>query len=382
MLEFVDGNTAILRAAIDAGCSFFAGYPITPATSILLEAVREMPAHGGVVIQGEDEIASIGMCLAASMAGRKSMTATSGPGMSLFSETIGLAVMGEVPVVIVDVQRMGPATGGATTSADGDIQFARWCAPGGYPMPVLTPTDVTSAYLVTRRAFDIAERLRTPVLVLSSKEVAMTRQTVDLDAARDSLPAPVERTVYQGAGPFIPYRVERPEDIPEFSAVGGDHVVRFTTSMHDERGEITGDPAKIVRKLVHLERKIRSDDGLALTTADIQPGADTLVIAYGVAAVSARDAVDELRAAGGRASLLVIESVWPVPEAVILEAARGHRRIVVPEHNFGQYAREIERIVRDVAVISLPRIDGGMLSPSEICAAIESGSAMREEARR
>ena len=117
MLEFIDGNTALLRAALDAGCDFYAGYPITPATSILLEAMREIPARGGVAIQGEDEIASIGMCLAASMAGRRAMTATSGPGMSLFSETIGLAVMGEVPLVIVDVQRMGPATGGATTSA-------------------------------------------------------------------------------------------------------------------------------------------------------------------------------------------------------------------------------------------------------------------------
>ncbi len=125
MIEFIDGNTAVVRAALDAGCDFFAGYPITPSTSILHDLVRELPPRGGVVVQAEDEIASIGMCLAASVAGRRAMTATSGPGTSLMSETIGLAIMGEAPLVIVAVQRMGPATGGATTSADGDVQFVR-----------------------------------------------------------------------------------------------------------------------------------------------------------------------------------------------------------------------------------------------------------------
>jgi len=149
------------------------------------------------------------MCIAASMAGRKAMTATSGPGMSLMSESIGLAVMGEVPLVIVDVQRMGPATGGATTSADGDVQFARWCAPGGYPIPVVAPTDVRTAYVVARHAFNLAERLRTPVILLSSKEVAMTRQTVDLDAERARLPSR-RADSSTGDGAYVPYRVARP----------------------------------------------------------------------------------------------------------------------------------------------------------------------------
>ena len=126
MREFIDGATAIARGAIDAGATFFAGYPISPATPILLHMVRELPKVGGIAIQGEDEIASISMCVAAAMTGARAFTATSGPGISLYSETIGLSIMGEVPLVIVDVQRMGPATGGATTPAQGDVQFVRW----------------------------------------------------------------------------------------------------------------------------------------------------------------------------------------------------------------------------------------------------------------
>ena len=366
MLEFVDGNTALLRAAIDAGCDFFAGYPITPATSILLEAVRELPPRGGVVVQGEDEIASIGMCLAAAMAGRKAMTASSGPGMSLFSETLGLAVMGEVPLVVVDVQRMGPATGGATTSADGDVQFARWCAPGGYPIPVLAPTDVRSAYVVTRHAFNLAERLRTPVILLSSKEVAMTRQTVDLDAERDGIPV-ATRTPFEGPGSYLPYHVARPQDVPAFSPIGGEHPVRFTTSIHDERGEITSDASRIAAKLTHLERKITEGTaGVVLADDDIQDGAETLVVAYGVAAAAARDAVDDIRAGGGRVSLLTLFTLWPFPDRRVRAAARGHARVVVPEHNFGQVAREVERAVHGAAVVPLQRVDGGMISPSAI----------------
>lgn len=376
MLEFVDGNTATVRAALDAGCDFFAGYPITPATSILTECLRELPPRGGVVVQGEDEIASIGMCLAASMAGRRAMTATSGPGMSLFSETIGLAVMGEVPLVVVDVQRMGPATGGATTSADGDVQFARWGTSGGYPLPVLAPYDVRTAYLVTRHAFALAERLRTPVVVLSSKDVGMTRQTVDLDAERAGAPSP-SRRVFAGPAPFVPYRVERPGDVPAFSPIGGEHRVRFTTSLHDEHGEITGDPAKIAAKLTHLERKVTEDtEGVVLAEQDLTEDAETLVVAYGVAATGAREAVDDVRAHGGRASLLTLLTLWPFPDRMVREAARGARRVVVPEHNFGQVAREVQRCAPGREIVRVRRIDGGLVTPAAVAAAI-GGAAQR-----
>src|SRR5512145_1626816 len=165
MRELTDGATAIVRGALAAGCDFFAGYPITPASQILMLMMRELPKAGGVAIQGEDEIASIGMCIGATLAGARAMTATSGPGMSLYSESIGLAIMGEVPLVIVDVQRLGPSTGGATTVSQGDIQFLRWGTSGGYPVIVLSPTSVAECYNLTRTAFDLAERFRIPVFL-------------------------------------------------------------------------------------------------------------------------------------------------------------------------------------------------------------------------
>ena len=180
MREFIDGNTAIARGALAAGCDFFAGYPITPATPILLTMMRELPKTDGVAVQGEDEIASLGFCIGAALTGRRAFTATSGPGISLYSENIGLAIMGEVPLVIVDVQRMGPATGGATTAAQGDLQFIRWCTSGGYPVLVLCPASVADCYTLTMRAFDLAERFRCPAFVLTDKEVASTMDTVNV----------------------------------------------------------------------------------------------------------------------------------------------------------------------------------------------------------
>src|SRR5680860_1520719 len=186
MIEFLEGNDAVVRAALDAGCTFFAGYPITPATSILTGMMRALPEVGGVAVQCEDEIASIGMCLGAAMTGQKALTATSGPGMSLYSENIGLAQMGETPLVIVDVQRQGPATGSATKGADADIMFLRYGTSGGLPLIVLSPESVSECYTLTRLAFDLAERYRTPVVLASQKEVGLTREPVDLEAiARD-----------------------------------------------------------------------------------------------------------------------------------------------------------------------------------------------------
>ena len=153
-------------------------------------------------MQGEDEIASIGMCIGATLAGARAMTATSGPGLSLYSENIGLAIIGEVPLVIVDVQRLGPATGGATTVGQGDVQFVRWGTAGGYPIIALAPSSVAECYALTRRAFDLAERFRCPVFLLTDKELNMTTTTVDVDAYEK--PPVRERTVL--AATESPYR--------------------------------------------------------------------------------------------------------------------------------------------------------------------------------
>ena len=189
--EFIEGNEAIARGAMRAGCDFYASYPITPASSILHYMNEFVPEIGGTVIQAEDEIASMGFCIGASMAGRKVMTATSGPGMSLYSENIGLAIMGETPMVIVNVQRQGPATGSATKGDEGDIQFTRWSTSGGLPIIAVSPANVAEAFELTYRAFNFAEKFRVPVFVLTNKEIGVTKETVCLDSIE--LPQRIDR---------------------------------------------------------------------------------------------------------------------------------------------------------------------------------------------
>ena len=349
--EFIDGSTAIVRGAIDAGCDFFAGYPITPASPILMGMMRELPPRGGVAIQAEDEIASIGMCIGAAMAGARALTATSGPGLSLYSENLGLAIMGEVPLVVVDVQRLGPATGGATTVAQGDVQFVRWGTAGGFPIIALAPSSIADCYRLTRRAFTLAERFRCPVFVVSDKELNLTTNTIEVGAAG-------------GTAPSAPLHAISP-------AVGDADLVRFTGSTHNERGFLTKDPRKVEQLNLHLAAKIEQHrDEIELVEADLQPGARTLLIAYGVTAGAQREAVRVARANGQAISSLTVQSLWPVPERAIAAALAGIERVVVAELNQGQYLREIERLTGTREAIGLQRIDGQLITPGQFLEAI------------
>jgi 2-oxoglutarate ferredoxin oxidoreductase subunit alpha len=366
MREFIDGNTAIARGALDAGCDFFAGYPITPATPILLTMMRALPRAGGVAIQGEDEIASLGFCIGAALTGRRAFTATSGPGISLYSENIGLAIMGEVPLVIVDVQRLGPATGGATTVAQGDVQFARWCTSGGYPIIALCPATVADCYTLTTRAFDLAERFRCPVFVLTDKEVASTMDTVETN---DLIPHPVrERAFAPVECTFEPCNYPAPDENVAMSPYGGPHLLRFTTSTHDESGYLTKDPVKVGRLNDHLVQKIaRYGDEIASVRADLQASADVLLVSYGITARAMDEAVRLARARGQDISALTLLSLWPLPEATLRQAMDGVRRVVVAELNDGQLRREIERLICDGAqVVGVHRLDGELITPQQI----------------
>ncbi len=368
MREFLTGNQAVVRGALVAGCDFFAGYPITPASSILTEMIRAHARTGrGVSLQTEDEIAAIGLCIGAAMGGARAMTATSGPGLSLYSENIGLAQMGEVPLVIVDCQRMGPATGGATATGDGDVIFARHVTAGGHPLPVYAATDAESAYRLTVKAFNVAEVLRTPVILLSSKDIALTRQTVDLGAV--AVEPLRRRTVAPGGnGPFRPYEVASASDVPAFLPIGGERRVRFTGSIHDACGLLTIDRGDIARKLEHLREKIRSRAAeLADADADLDEAADVLVISYGLADGAAREAVARLREAGRAVSHVTLYGLWPVAGEVLRRAA-GVRvnRVLVPELNIGLYVDEVRRVLADRRVESLQRFDGGLIPPARI----------------
>lgn len=366
MREFTDGSTAIVRGALDAGCTFFAGYPITPASPILMQMMGELPKVDGVAVQGEDEIASIGMCIGATLAGARAMTATSGPGLSLYSENIGLAIIGEVPLVIVDVQRLGPATGGATTVGQGDVQFVRWGTAGGYPIIALAPSSVSECYSLTRRAFDLAERFRCPVFLLTDKELNMTTTTVEVDEY--DKPAVRPRAALPSGE--LPYRYVPAADVPPLAQYGGPGRVRFTGSTHDERALITKAPGKVAQLNEHLRAKIEEHaDEIELVVKDLQPGATTLLISYGITAGAMRDAVTRVRAAGRAVSALTVQSLWPVPERAIGEALAGITRVVVAELNHGQYRREIERLAQGIEVIGLNRVDGELIAPESFMGA-------------
>jgi 2-oxoglutarate ferredoxin oxidoreductase subunit alpha len=363
--EFTDGSTAIVRGALSAGCTFFAGYPITPASPILMMMMRELPKHGGLAIQAEDEIASIGMCIGATMAGARAMTASSGPGISLYSENIGLAIMGEVPLVIVDVQRMGPATGGATTTGQGDVQFVRWSTSGGYPIIALAPSSVAECFSLTMEAFDLAERFRCPVFLMTDKELNLTATTVDLDDYRPSEVRPRAVREHGADTELDARRYEPAADVPPMTHFGDDDLVRFTGSTHDERGFLTKDPEAVERLNRRLASKIDdSAEDLERVSADLDSESRTLWLSYGSTAGAMRQAVRQARADGRRISAMTVQSLWPVPEQAICHAMEGVDRVVVAELNHGQYRHEVERLANGtVAVEGLHQLDGGLIAP-------------------
>lgn len=374
MKILIDGNEAISQAAIKAGCNFFAGYPITPATSILLHMSRELPKVGGIAIQGEDEIASFGFCIGAALSGRRVMTATSGPGISLYSESIGAAVMVEIPMVIIDVQRMGPSTGGPTIGSHGDIQFLRWGFSGGYPIIVLVPTTIPECYNLTMRAFDLSERFRCPVFVLTDKEIALTKMAVDTRSLEE-YPVMDRLEIPQGNSvPFEPYRLKKDSDIPIIPPFGNQNLIRLTTSSHNSKGYLTKDPKSIGQHNKHLIEKIESNqDQINQVIYDKQPGAKILLISYGITSQSGREAVSIFRKGGGLISHLILHSIWPVPESDIYSALDEKSHVIIPELNQGLYSREIERLTNDQQkVICIPSLDGSLISPKKILETIDS----------
>jgi 2-oxoglutarate ferredoxin oxidoreductase subunit alpha len=371
-LTLMEGNEAIARGAVAAGCNFFAGYPITPATTLYNAMLRLLPPTGGICMQGEDEIASIGFCLGASMAGMKALTATSGPGISLYSEQISFAIGSEIPVVIVDVQRLGPSTGSATKGADGDIQFLRWGNSGGMPVIVLAPVDVRDCFTLTLQAFNLAETFRCPVFLAANKEISMTRETLDLDALQ--LPQPAERQMADPEKPFLPFGANDHRRVPDFMPIGGVCLVRQTSSTHGPDGYITADPEQIRQVLARLHGKLKQ------TLADFTffeehkvSGAKRLIVTYGVTARSAKAAVNQLADSQHPASLLILKTLWPVPEALIVEKARPYERILVVEMNLGQYLREIQRVLPHHSIEFLGQMNGELIQPVQIMEVLQRG---------
>ncbi|MFH1764054.1 MAG: pyruvate flavodoxin/ferredoxin oxidoreductase, partial [Gemmatimonadota bacterium] len=284
---------------------------------------------------------------------------------------------GEVPMVIVDAQRMGPATGSATAVAQGDVQFLRWCTSGGFPVIVLAPVDLRDAYTLTLRAFDLAERFRSPVFVATDKDTVSGKATVDSQSWEQVPVRP--RTLAPVDEPFVPYRIERPEQVPAMAHFGGPHLVRFTTSSHDDAGYQAKWPKQISSLNQHLMEKVNAHTSeISLVRWDREPGARTLILSYGVTALAVREAVLKGRTRNLALSSLEVLSLWPVPVLALKEAMEGVHQVVVAELNFGQYRREVERVAgvafrgrMGPEVNGVCRMDGELISPDEILAAVE-----------
>lgn len=367
----MQGNEAVAWGAIAAGCRFYAGYPITPSTEIAEILSRELPRLGGKFIQMEDEIASMAAIIGASVGGLKSMTATSGPGFSLMQENIGYAVMAETPCVVVDVQRLGPSTGQPTSASQGDVMQARWGTHGDHPIIVLCPSSVPQAFELTVNAFNLAEKFRTPVILLLDEVLGHMRERFDMP--------PMERVQrVERPGTNVPPEWYKPygdsvSDVPPMASFGSGYRYHVTGLFHDVMGYPTQRLDEIEAWIQRVNRKIeRNLDEIITTEEDGIQGANTVVIAYGASVRSARHAVKLARQRRHKVGLFTLLTVWPFPEQDVARIAQNARRIVVPEMNMGQLALEVERVVGRSKVRRINQANGEMIHPQRVLEAIEA----------
>ena len=366
----LQGNHACALGAVAAGCRFFAGYPITPSSEIAERLAIELPKVEGVFIQMEDEIASMGAILGASMGGVKAMTATSGPGFSLKQENLGYGAMAEVPCVIVNVMRGGPSTGMPTRPAQGDIMQSRWGSHGDRPVIVLVPASVEEVFSETIRAFNLSEALRTPVVLLIDEVIGHLVETVELPEQVMT----IERKWANGETEnFLPFEADD-DLIPPMVRPGDGHRIHTTGLTHAEDGFPTQAPAKVDEVMDRLLGKVDHHIDLIESYEEIEcKDADILIVAYGISARAGRSAVRQAREKGLKVGLFRPVTLWPFPEKAFQKIASKVSSIIVPEMNAGQLVLEIDRLNPGKAdVISMPRIDGEPIAPVDILDKIAS----------
>ena len=367
----MQGNIAVAEGAIDAGCRFFAGYPITPSSEIAEHLSKKLPSYGGKFIQMEDEIAAMGAVLGASLGGVKSLTATSVPGFSLKQENIGYASLAEIPVVIVNVMRGGPSTGLPTLPSQGDVMQARWGTHGDHPIIALAPSNVRESYDMTIQAFNMSEKYRVPVILLLDEIIGHVHEKV-------TLPEPDEIIVINRKKPsvspdeYLPYKIDD-SMIPEMANFGDGYRYHVTGLVHDETGFPTNNTEQIDRMLSRLNSKIDYylDEIIQFEETDTKD-AKIGIIAYGSSARSAKNAMRMAQEKGIKAGMLRIQTLWPFPIKRIKEFAQQLDSIIVPELNLGQIAHEVEHAVEGkVKVHKVNKINGEPIHPKEIFEKIE-----------
>lgn len=370
--KLMQGNEACAQGALAAGVRFFGGYPITPSTEIAEQLAEQLPKVGGTFIQMEDEIASMAVILGASLAGKKVLTATSGPGFSLKQELIGYAAIAEIPAVIANVQRVGPSTGQPTAPAQGDVMQARWGTHGDHPMIALSPWTVREAFDVAVKAVNYSERFRTPVIILLDEVVGHMREKV-------VLPTPDEIEVYPRRQPtkskaegYQPYAPDA-DLVPNPADFGTGHRIHVTGLVHDETGFPSGS-AKITEECIkRLHEKIdRVRDEITHYDEFFMDDAEIAVVTYGGTARTAYAAVEAARAQGKKVGMIRLMTIWPFADKIIKKAAAKCKGLLVPEMNYGQLVLEVERAAAGQSkIVSLPKYNTEIFTPAEIGNAID-----------
>jgi 2-oxoglutarate ferredoxin oxidoreductase subunit alpha len=365
---FLQGNEACALGAIRAGLKFYGGYPITPSSEVAEVCSVELPKVGGRFIQMEDEIASIATIIGASLAGAKSMTATSGPGFSLMQEALGYAIMAEVPIVVVNVQRGGPSTGHPTGCAQGDLMQSRWGTHGDHPIITLYPESVSEVFYETIRAFNLAERYRQPVIFLMDEILAHMRESLEV---RNDIEIVERKTYNTDPKDYRPYEMEN--DIPKMADFGAGYRFHVTGLFHDETGFPDVSGKRVQGTVDRLHRKIEKNEEDICRSEEIQlSDADIVFLAVGPQARAVKMAVRELRKKGVKAGLFRPITIWPFPEKRFTKVIEKARSLVVVEMNKGQLAGEVRKYkTPNLKIHSITKVDSKMISPEEIISQLE-----------
>lgn len=372
----LQGNQAVVEGAIAAGVKFFAGYPITPSTEVAEFLAEKLPKNGGKFIQMEDEIASMGAVIGASLTGKKVMTATSGPGFSLKQELIGYACAAEIPLVIVNVQRVGPSTGQPTSPSQGDVMQARWGTHGDHWLIALTPASVPECFELTLRAYALSEKYRVPVILLMDEVIGHMREKIELPDDYSDFPQAERKQPDCAPEDFKAYATDE-SLVPAMPAFGSGYRWHVTGLVHDETGFPKGTPAATLAAANRQRAKLENNlDDIVQVEDYRMEDADFAVVAFGGAARTAYETVDMARAEGLKVGLVRPVTIWPFAEAQMKELAGRVKGILVHELNCGQYVHEVERAVNGKVPVSLyAKYDNEPATPAQLLEEVKKAMA-------
>lgn len=372
----LQGNQAVVEGAIAAGVKFFAGYPITPSTEVAESLAEKLPKNGGKFIQMEDEIASMGAVIGASLTGKKVMTATSGPGFSLKQELIGYACAAEIPLVIVNVQRVGPSTGQPTSPSQGDVMQARWGTHGDHWLIALTPASVPECFELTLRAYALSEKYRVPVILLMDEVIGHMREKIELPDDYSDFPQAERKQPDCAPEDFKAYATDE-SLVPAMPAFGSGYRWHVTGLVHDETGFPKGTPAATLAAANRQRAKLENNlDDIVQVENYRMEDADFAVVAFGGAARTAYETVDMARAEGLKLGLVRPVTIWPFAEAQMKELAGMVKGILVHELNCGQYVHEVERAVNGKVPVSLyAKYDNEPATPAQLLEEVKKAMA-------